>query len=1013
MYSRTLATISLGIAVMVLILGCSTHTTPTTPDTNTPSSTTETQTISIDPHQLWGLWQVRIEAATGNAEVVPLRTAMWHLNTMPFLEKGGHTTIQLKNILIDGSSVELNVGLAHPFPGLYQWSGFDVRGIFISDGSFNDFVSDGDLITSGVNEPRLLDADGWTRWWNPEEFPSNNSILGYKDGVMGVKDSQVNYQDTLNPYKYFSDDLSQNEDFPNGLDFERRGIFTANMVPNWRHYSLDFGHISNWYIFNYAVDACHMFSESYDGHSIPSLSQLPDPFFPIEANIPEPFAIKVTPIVNTLYYADPTHFGGDLVLSIDVYDWQGMRREGGIPAEIEDIRVESPTLLGYTISHATVPGGGDPNYSTYKTEILGCHPDGQFDQTMLITVVSKEGNYTEGYDGFKTTFKGGTSKKVSSYLLYTPPVSPEIPTQNESITVISPNGSEIWNIGTPHAIQWYSTGNIPTVRIELSKNSASGPWNVIPGASGLSNTGSWSWTPVASDVSTTARIRVVDTSSTDINDMSDGDFEIFDPTNITITSPNGGEVWVSGSSHNITWTSGGTINFVRIDYSDNNGGSWNTITATTENDGVFEYWNTSAIASTEMLVRIYDAADLDPYDTSDAVFAVEKLTLTKPNTAADDYEVAKTGQYITWTIGSGTTDVIANINIEFSKNGGSSFSPLVSNVAAGSGQWQWVPVLADVTTQGRIRITAVGNSQLTDTSDANFEVFQKHELTLTEYLSWFTGGARQYRGRYASNLSALSQNYYNGTITNWNFTTTPLSTYVGTINCQMSFSNTVTRVAGAPVWGSNNWGMRTTINGPASRRAWWVFQFDSTGNKLYNRGSTYYQDATFDDISLPGFCLDYVACNMTEQFGTSTANAIQFPQDQNSATKALGGSGYLYWVNYDMLCSAYNDQWNATYNSGSEWDVVAFGSVTTPHGGGSGTTYPYCLLIKVKINIGDTTYIVHTGQLFYQWVDTDSGLVVAFIWTHNEGNSISGIPYTTGFNGDAIYTAGGIIGAYN
>jgi hypothetical protein len=263
--------------ILLLAIGCSRGPSPTTPDSSVQVQAPQVSNATTgDSHHLWGLWQVRIDARTSQAEVIPLRSAENHLDTVPFLEKIGHSTMKLTDIVIDGSSVELNVGLTHPFPGLYQWSGFDVRGIFISDGSYNDFVSNGDLVISDPGEPRLLNADGWTRWWNPSEFPMKGTILGYTDGVYGPKDAQVNFRSTLNPYKYFADDLTQNEDFPSGLDLARRGIFMATGSVNYRHYSIDFGAPANRYIFNYAIDACHEFGSGYDGHSTPDVSQLPD-----------------------------------------------------------------------------------------------------------------------------------------------------------------------------------------------------------------------------------------------------------------------------------------------------------------------------------------------------------------------------------------------------------------------------------------------------------------------------------------------------------------------------------------------------------------------------------------------------------------------------------------------------------------------------------------------------------------------------------------------------------------
>ena len=90
---------------------------------------------------------------------------------------------------------------------------------------------------------------------------------------------------------------------------------------------------------------------------------------------------------------------------------------------------------------------------------------------------------------------------------------------------------------------------------------------------------------------------------------------------ITINSPNGGENWVFGSSHNIIWTSEPVGN-VKIDYSFDNGSNWTEITANTENDGSYT-WTVPSISSTNCLVRVSEI-DGNPTDISDAVFTISE-----------------------------------------------------------------------------------------------------------------------------------------------------------------------------------------------------------------------------------------------------------------------------------------------------------------------------------------------------------------------------------------------------
>ena len=61
----------------------------------------------------------------------------------------------------------------------------------------------------------------------------------------------------------------------------------------------------------------------------------------------------------------------------------------------------------------------------------------------------------------------------------------------------------------------------------------------------------------------------------------------------TVTSPNGGENWTAGSTYSITWNfSNGTSssNWARLDYSLDNGATWNNITtAVQESIGANSY----------------------------------------------------------------------------------------------------------------------------------------------------------------------------------------------------------------------------------------------------------------------------------------------------------------------------------------------------------------------------------------------------------------------------------------
>ncbi len=89
---------------------------------------------------------------------------------------------------------------------------------------------------------------------------------------------------------------------------------------------------------------------------------------------------------------------------------------------------------------------------------------------------------------------------------------------------------------------------------------------------------------------------------------------------LTITSPMGGETWRVGESRDIIWSSTGTVGLVNIDYSTDNGTSWNSIVRNTANDGLHP-WTVPNTPSATCLVRVREV-DGSPSGTSRAVFTI-------------------------------------------------------------------------------------------------------------------------------------------------------------------------------------------------------------------------------------------------------------------------------------------------------------------------------------------------------------------------------------------------------
>ncbi len=108
------------------------------------------------------------------------------------------------------------------------------------------------------------------------------------------------------------------------------------------------------------------------------------------------------------------------------------------------------------------------------------------------------------------------------------------------------------------------------------------------------------------------------------------DYTIAESDTLLLLNPNGGEVLIGGDIYTIGWSSGSAaaasslstsyISNIVIEYSTNNGSSWNNI-ATVPDTGSYD-WPVPAVYSNQSLIRISDADNLNISDTSDSVFTI-------------------------------------------------------------------------------------------------------------------------------------------------------------------------------------------------------------------------------------------------------------------------------------------------------------------------------------------------------------------------------------------------------
>ena len=90
---------------------------------------------------------------------------------------------------------------------------------------------------------------------------------------------------------------------------------------------------------------------------------------------------------------------------------------------------------------------------------------------------------------------------------------------------------------------------------------------------------------------------------------------------VGLIAPNGGENWQYNTSHNITWTASNFSN-VKIEYKTSPAAQWQTIAASVPSTSGSYAWTIPNSPTTQARVRISDALDGNPSDTSDGVFSI-------------------------------------------------------------------------------------------------------------------------------------------------------------------------------------------------------------------------------------------------------------------------------------------------------------------------------------------------------------------------------------------------------
>jgi len=337
--------VTAGMILFLFMLGCaggvSNGTTPVLPDVTGDINTGQVDKTSTC---LWDYGTVSIDLEAQTAEAVVNRSVMYTTNINTFLN-ASPLTLQFSFNNVDKQpswvDVDMDVSIVHPIPSKPQFNGYDVRAALITDaGGTMGYSSDLEYPVNNTNQ-YLLNADGYTRWFNKPEF-TVPGLFGYTPGFYAS--AHLTGDSTLNPYIYFADGLGETDDVYDYLSANptTNGVFSSGTT-NTRNFQIRFPIPTPAIQYDYSILANWAGATVHPANAVESVA----------------CDVEVTP---DIYYVDATDNGGDLIADVSLVYWDAL------PSQVY---IESNVLSAVYMLDATemTPTATGDNYATFHFEV--------------------------------------------------------------------------------------------------------------------------------------------------------------------------------------------------------------------------------------------------------------------------------------------------------------------------------------------------------------------------------------------------------------------------------------------------------------------------------------------------------------------------------------------------------------------------------------------------------------------------------------------------------------------
>ncbi len=304
---------------------------------------------------------------------------------------------------------------------------------------------------------------------------------------------------------------------------------------------------------------------------------------------------------------------------------------------------------------------------------------------------------------------------------------------SQSITVLSPNGGETWQMNHLETISWSSQGVNDFIKCTLCKGNNLTEVLTITEMYPIDEE-SLRWIiPDTLEAGNDYRIKMASVNDPNVVDYSDQSFTIpaLPPPSITVTAPEAGDNWFMGSSHEISWSSILITGFNKVElFRENESNPVLTIASSVAAYVPHIHWTIplDLEAGTDYKIRVSNLNNPEIWDESDATFtlSVPLLSLSSPN-GGENWFMNST-RSISWAYSYLPGNLRVDLVRGASQNTVYTFtnSVAVSNMTINC----LVPSSIETATDYRVKISSVSAPYIYDVSDDYFTI-SNPILTLT------------------------------------------------------------------------------------------------------------------------------------------------------------------------------------------------------------------------------------------------------------------------------------------